>query len=176
MGRMIHMDGVPKEKVELDITLGTHPCSIEGVTVKSLRQIPDARGRLMEVLRCDWTQFVGFGQAYVTTAYRGAVKAWHMHRKQTDNIAVVSGTARVAVARFDPKKPERAQVEEWFAGVLNPLLIHVPPGIWHGFMGLTDDVVVMNVPDKLYDYKDPDEERLDPDGIPAFNWRAGRAG
>ena len=50
---------------------------IEGVNVKPLRVIPDERGRLMEILRCDDDLFTQFGQVYMTTAYPGVVKGWH---------------------------------------------------------------------------------------------------
>ena len=50
---------------------------IEGVKVKKLRAIPDERGRLMEILRCDDELFTRFGQVYMTTAYPGVVKGWH---------------------------------------------------------------------------------------------------
>jgi len=48
---------------------------IQGVQVKQLRWIPDERGKLMEMLRCDDTMFEKFGQVYVTTCYPVVVKA-----------------------------------------------------------------------------------------------------
>ena len=54
---------------------------IHGVEIKQLRVIPDERGRLMEVLRCDDNIFNKFGQVYVTTAQPGVVKGWHYHKK-----------------------------------------------------------------------------------------------
>ncbi len=41
---------------------------IQGVRVKTLRVIPDERGRLMEMLRVDDDLFIKFGQVYMTTA------------------------------------------------------------------------------------------------------------
>ena len=55
---------------------------IEGVKTKKLKVIPDERGRLMEMLRCDDDLFIQFGQAYLTTGYPGVVKGWHYHKKQ----------------------------------------------------------------------------------------------
>ena len=54
---------------------------IEGVKTKNLRVIPDERGWLMEILRCDEDLYEQFGQVYLTTAYPGVVKAWHLHKK-----------------------------------------------------------------------------------------------
>jgi len=58
---------------------------IQGVQAKQLKWIPDERGKLMEVLRCDDPMFEKFGQVYVTTCYPGVVKAWHYHRNQAAN-------------------------------------------------------------------------------------------
>ena len=54
---------------------------IQGVQVKQLSWIPDERGKLMEMLRCDDPMFEKFGQVYVTTCYPGVVKAWHFTTK-----------------------------------------------------------------------------------------------
>jgi dTDP-4-dehydrorhamnose 3,5-epimerase len=60
---------------------------IEGVIVKKLRVIPDERGFLMEMLRCDDDFFKAFGQVYLSVAYPGVVKGWHYHKHQTDHFA-----------------------------------------------------------------------------------------
>jgi len=52
---------------------------IHQVRTKKLRLIPDERGRLMEILRCDDEIFMKFGQIYLTSAYPGVVKGWHYH-------------------------------------------------------------------------------------------------
>ena len=44
---------------------------IDGVMVKQLKVIPDDRGRLMEIMRCDDEHFERFGQVYMTTTYPG---------------------------------------------------------------------------------------------------------
>lgn len=59
---------------------------IEDVVIKALNILLDERGWLLEILRSDWQVFEKFGQAYVTTAYPNIVKAWHMHKKQTDHM------------------------------------------------------------------------------------------
>ncbi|MFQ5893157.1 MAG: hypothetical protein ACE5H5_02485 [Nitrospinota bacterium] len=49
--------------------------------VRELTVHPDARGRLMELMRPDWEEFEQFGQVYMTTCYPGVVKAWHYHKR-----------------------------------------------------------------------------------------------
>jgi len=57
--------------------------TIDGVNLKDLKVVPDERGWLMEILRCDDEIYQQFGQVYMTTAYPGVVKGWHYHKKQT---------------------------------------------------------------------------------------------
>ncbi len=145
---------------------------IEGVIIKELKVIPDERGRLMEIFRSDAPEFKCFGQAYMTTVNPGVVKAWHYHRHQTDSFAVVSGMVRVGI--FDPREGSatKGQAMEVFAGVHNPVLIQIPPGVYHGFKGIsTQESIVINIPDKTFDRSNPDEFRKDPyaPDIP-FDW------
>ena len=136
---------------------------IEGVKVKKLRVIADERGRLMELLRRDDEAFITFGQAYVTTAYPGVVKAWHYHKKQTDNLAVISGMMKVALYDGRKDSPTHGEVNEFFAGVHNPILITIPPEVLHGFKCISlEEALVVNLPTELYDYEHPDEFRVDP--------------
>ncbi len=135
---------------------------IDGVKLKRLRVMPDERGRLTEILRKDDELFRGFGQVYVTTTYPGVVKAWHMHRKQTDNFACVAGMIKVALYDGREGSPTRGQVDQIYLGVHNPVLLQVPAGIYHGWMCVSDEeAVIVNVPTEVYVYDAPDEQRLD---------------
>ena len=134
---------------------------IHGVAVKPLRVIADERGRLMEILRRDDPFFRAFGQANLTCAYPGVVKAWHMHRKQTDHFCVVRSMAKVVL--FDGRRgsPTRGRINEFFIGELNPQLVVIPPLVMHGFKAIgAGEVYLLNLPTELYDYRTPDEHRL----------------
>jgi dTDP-4-dehydrorhamnose 3,5-epimerase len=146
---------------------------IKGVKIKQLRVIPDQRGRLMEILRADDDLFVKFGQVYMTTTYPGVVKAWHLHKKQSDNIVCVQGMIKLAM--YDPREdsPTYKEVNEFYLGTHNPLLVQVPAGVYHGWMCVSpEEAIVVNVPTEVYDREGPDEFRLDPhqNDIP-YDWR-----
>ena len=81
---------------------------IQGVNIKPLKVAADERGWLMEVLRCDDDVFLQFGQVYVTTAYPGVVKAWHYHKKQTDNFTCIHGMMKVVL--YDARKESPTSV------------------------------------------------------------------
>ncbi len=145
---------------------------IKGVKTKKLKVIPDERGRLMEILRCDDDVFLKFGQVYMTTTYPDVVKAWHMHKKQTDHVACVSGMIKVALYDGRDGSPTFGEISQFFIGEHNPILVQIPPGVYHGWMCVSqNEAVVINIPTELYDYESPDEYRLDAhtDEIP-YDW------
>ena len=146
---------------------------IDGVKIKKLKVIPDERGRLMEMFRADDEFFEKFGQVYVTTTYPGVVKAWHKHEKQADNMACVAGMVKLALYDARQGSPTHGKIDQFCMGVHNPILIHIPAGIYHGWMCLSDsESIVVNAPTEMYDYKNPDEQRLDPhDGKIPYDWK-----
>ena len=136
---------------------------IEGVKIKKLKVIPDERGRLMEMLRADDDLFIKFGQIYLTTAYPGVVKGWHYHKKQTDNMVVVKGMMKIVLYDNREGSSTRGEINEFFMGIHNPLLLQIPPLLLHGFKCISnEEAMVVNCPTDTYNYEKPDEFRLDP--------------
>ena len=135
---------------------------IHGVQTKPLKVIPDERGRLMEIFRCDDPLFRKFGQVYMTSVYPGVVKAWHFHKVQWDQLAVVRGMLKLVLYDAREDSPTRGEVQELFLGDWNPLLVQIPPGVHHGFKGIsTEETIVINCPTEPYNVSQPDEHRLD---------------
>ena len=145
---------------------------IDGVRVTRLKPIPDERGRLMEMFRSDEDDFEKFGQVYLTTAWPGVVKAWHYHRKQTDNFVCVQGMMKVALYDAREDSPTKSETAEFFMGVWNPIRLRIPAGVYHGFKCIsTGEAMIVNVPTEPYSYDQPDEYRLPAhtDEIP-YDW------
>lgn len=145
---------------------------INGVQAKQLKRIPDERGRLMEILRNDDDMFTGFGQVYMTTTYPQVVKAWHYHKKQDDHIVCVKGMLKLVLYDARKKSPTYGEVNEFFIGDYNPVLVKVPKMIYHGWKCISEEeAIAINVPTEPYDPKNPDEYRLDPhkNDIP-YSW------
>ncbi|NQS88956.1 dTDP-4-dehydrorhamnose 3,5-epimerase family protein [Patescibacteria group bacterium] len=137
---------------------------IEGVKIKKLKVIPDERSWLMEILRCDDEIFEKFGQVYITTAYPGVVKAWHYHKLQTDNFTCIKGMMKVALYDARENSKTYKEINEFFIGEKNPLLIKVPPMVYHGFKAIGDETAYfLSIPTFPYNYQEPDEYRLPPD-------------
>ncbi|MCH7511044.1 MAG: dTDP-4-dehydrorhamnose 3,5-epimerase family protein [Chloroflexi bacterium] len=143
---------------------------IEGVHIRPLKQIPDERGKVMHMLRCDDPWFDKFGEIYFSVVYPGVIKGWHLHRRMTLNYAVVSG--RIKLVLYDDREgsPTRREVVELFTGEDNYALITIPPGIWNGVKGIgVKPAIVANCSSEPHD---PEEiVRLDPfsEEIP-YDW------
>lgn len=145
---------------------------IDGVKTKQLRIMPDERGYLMEMLRCDDEMFSKFGQVYLTVAYPGVIKGWHYHKKQNDIFVAVKGMIKLVL--YDPRKESatRGLINEFFIGERNPLLVTIPAGVVHGFKGIgVEPAYLVNLPSEPYDYKNPDEFRIPPrDASIPYDW------
>ncbi len=145
---------------------------IEDVKIKHLRVIPDERGRLMEILRCDDELFKKFGQVYMTTTYPGVIKAWHYHKKQDDNVCVVKGMLKLVLYDNREGSSTKGEINEFFIGEHNPQLVHIPKGVYHGWKCIgEEEAIVVNCVTEPYDYDKPDEFRLpyDSDEVP-YDW------
>lgn len=145
---------------------------IDGVQVKDLKPIPDERGMLVELLRCDEPLFKKFGQVYCTTAFPGVVKGWHFHKVQWDHFICVHGTVKLVLYDDREGSKTRGETNEFFLGIRNPKLVAIPPGVLHGFKGVGDhEAIMINVPTEPYKHAQPDEFRRpwDDPGIP-YDW------
>lgn len=145
---------------------------LHGVRIVNLKLLPNARGRLQEIQRSDDDHYLGFAQAYITSTYPGVIKAWYLHRQQTDQIASVKGLVKLALFDSRVDSPTRGAVQEIFMGELAPKLVQIPPGIWHGFQAVgPDEAFLLHLNSEPYRADQPDEIRLpiDSEQIP-YSW------
>jgi len=143
---------------------------IKGVMVKPLNKIPDERGCIYHMLRCDDPVFEKFGEIYFSIVYPGVIKGWHLHREMTLNYAVIQGTIKLVLYDNRENSPTKDNLMELFIGEKNYCLVKIPPNIWSGFMGIGNkSTIVANCATLPHD---PDEiKRISPytKEIP-YNW------
>jgi dTDP-4-dehydrorhamnose 3,5-epimerase len=143
---------------------------IDGIIITPLKQIPDERGKIMHMMRCDDKQFNSFGEVYFSCVYPGAIKGWHIHKNVTLNYAVPFGNIKFVLYDDRENSPTKGVVQEVFMGPDNYFLVTVPPKVWNGFKGIgTTMAIVTNCTSLPHD---PDEvSRLDPfdESIP-YDW------
>ena len=143
---------------------------IDGVLIIPLKQIPDERGKIMHMLRCDDPHFEKFGEIYFSVVRPDMIKGWHIHKKMTLNYAVVSGMIKLVLYDRREKSPTKGELMELFIGEDNYLLVQIPPGVVNGFKGIgIKPAIVANCATEPHD---PEEIiRIDPfsKDIP-YNW------
>ncbi len=136
---------------------------IDGVAARRARVLPDERGRLGEIMRADDPWFEKFGQTYFTSTYPGVVKAWHFHKLQTDHFYCVRGAIKLGLYDGREDSKTHGEVNEIYLSEHLPGLVRIPPGVYHGWMCVSDvESLVVNVTTECYDYANPDEHRADP--------------
>jgi len=102
-----------------------------------------------------------FGQTVYTVAYKGAIKAFHWHKKQDDIWFVATGKALVVLHDLREDSPTKGQTETLYAGQDDYKVILIPIGVAHGYKVLSDEpVLVFYHVTETYDADDPDEQRI----------------
>jgi len=134
---------------------------IEDVKVIPLKQIPDERGKIMHMLKCTDPHFEKFGEVYFSVAYPGVIKGWHLHKKQAQFYAVISGMIKLVL--YDERKSSktRGELMEIFTGEDNYQLIKIPVGVINGYKAIgVKPAIIANCATEPHD---PDEMvRYDP--------------
>jgi dTDP-4-dehydrorhamnose 3,5-epimerase len=145
--------------------------TISGVIVTPLKIISDDRGAVMHMLRADQAHFQTFGEIYFSAVNPGVIKAWKRHREMTLNLAVVSGSMRLAIYDDRPDSPTRGQVQDLEIGpAAQYLLVTVPPRLWYGFACVGDAPALMaNCATIPHDPAETDGLPIDTNDIP-FDW------
>ena len=152
------------------IAEGQQVSRIQGVLITPLKQIPDERGKVMPMLRCDSPHFLKFGEIYFSVVFPGVIKGWHWHRTMGLNYAVPVGVIKLVLYDDRPDSATRGELQEIFVGESHYALVTIPPQVWNGFKGIgVTPAIVANCATEPHD---PDEiVRLDPfsDQIP-YDW------
>jgi len=106
---------------------------IEGVVKTPLKQIQDARGKVMHMLKVTDPNFQKFGEVYFSWVNPGYIKGWKKHRISTMNFAVPVGVVKVAIFDDYPASKSYKCVEEFILSYEDYYLLTIPPGLWYGF-------------------------------------------
>ena len=126
----------------------------------------DDRGVVTEVFRTDWAEFFDGiipKQINLSDSKPGTIRAWHKHtRNQTDYFLVKKGKVRICI--FDGEKESKTfgKLVEIVVSGDEFKIVKVPGHFWHGTKTLSDiPSETIYFLTNLYDYENPDEERLD---------------
>ena len=149
----------------------TNLSRIDGIFITELRQISDARGSVLHLLRCDAPEFTRFGECYFSEVLPGAVKAWKRHRTQTQNLAVPVGRIRMVI--YDDRESSRTRGNLQVLELGRPdayLRVQIPPGLWYGFACIDAIAsLLVNCADLPHDPADSEVRMID-DPLFPYKW------
>jgi dTDP-4-dehydrorhamnose 3,5-epimerase len=137
---------------------------LPGVRALDIKKLPDERGFFAEGMRSDWSEFLEgdiIAQTNLSMSYPGMIRAWHRHRRgQVDYFVVVGGALKICAYDDDPGSPTHGQLDEVIASAERLQVVRIPGRYWHGTKAVspTPSLAVYLV-SRLYDAKDPDEDR-----------------
>jgi dTDP-4-dehydrorhamnose 3,5-epimerase len=138
---------------------------ISDVRIRDIKSIPDERGFFSEIFRGDWLDFIEgdkIMQANLSMSFPGMVRAWHRHdRGQVDYFVVLKGKVKICVYQ-EPSNKRNGQLLEIVLSGDKPQIVRVPGKYWHGTKCISDEPsLLVYFVTKLYDYTNPDENRMD---------------
>ncbi len=149
---------------------------IDGVVLKSLDTHRDERGFFREIIRVKDDFFEeGFGQWSQSLMYTGVIKAWHIHKKQTDWWYVGTGVLKVVLYDKRPESSTYGQTMEIMLGDdREARVLKVPPGVAHGCKCLSGPANLFYITSRTYD---PEDEGRIPHDDPeiVYDWLQGPA-
>jgi len=120
---------------------------------------PDDRGYFLEVHRTGQGLARDFPAAptQVSTAlsYPGTIKAFHVHRHQTDLWVPAQGMFQIVLVDLRPDSPTFGLKNTLYAGALRPWQVLIPPGVGHGYKIIGESAgMLVYVTDRLYNPED----------------------
>ena len=125
----------------------------------------DERGFVSEIFRNDWKGFFDNNkpnQINISKSKPGVVRAWHRHlREQVDFFTVIKGTVKICVYDNDSKSDTCGTLVEIITNEKKLEIVKVPGHYLHGTktIGSEESYTVYFI-NNLYDYENPDEERI----------------
>ena len=140
------------------------PLRIAGVQVHDLGNILTRSGWMVELFRTDWP-VIGIAPQQVIWAQLNpsGITDWHRHGKGTDHLIGVGGNIKLGLFDGREDSPTRGATEMIRLGGMRPVMVVVPPGVWHALRNESGEAAgYINVTDQLYDHHDPDNWRLPP--------------
>ncbi|HEU0119677.1 MAG TPA: dTDP-4-dehydrorhamnose 3,5-epimerase family protein [Bryobacteraceae bacterium] len=147
---------------------------IPGVEVFPYNLWPDDRGYFLEVARIGKAGVASFPpestQISAALSLPGTIKAFHIHRFQTDYWSPSSGMFQVALVDLRPDSPAFGRRNTFYVGALRPWQILIPPGVGHGYKVISPEpAMLVYVTNQTYNPADEGRIAYNDPGI-NYDW------
>lgn len=114
--------------------------TVNEIVITPLRRITVKGGDVLHAMKKSDLGFSGFGESYFSQVEHGIVKAWKRHLQMTLNLIVPIGKVRFVF--MDNEESFREEI----LGDGNYARLTVPPGLWFGFQGVSENTaLVLNI-------------------------------
>ena len=155
--------------------------TIEGVVRIPVRYFVDDGGDFCEIVRMNGRgleEVAGFKPRQVSYSYLqpGAIKAFHLHFKQTD-VWFVPPRGQLLVGLHDTREGSKTakNTMRFVMGAGKAELLVIPSGVAHGMANVwSDGACVMYLTDQQFNVEEPDEQRLPWDMLGEDFWKMGK--
>lgn len=144
--------------------------NINDVEAIPLKIHEDDRGYLYEIIHKS-DDFVSgcnqeIRQVYVVgDRIEKIVRAFHKHNELHDWFCLVKGSAKFVLIDDRRDSPTFEKFDMVYCSDKSPKLLVVPPGIYHGWMSLEPDTIMVSSASHEYNRENPDEHRVAPDAF-----------
>ena len=149
--------------------------NIHDIKMIDLKVHEDDRGYLYEIIHKSDNFVSGKGQEIRQVYVVGdridrIVRAFHKHDELHDWFCIVKGSAKFVLVDDRKDSPTYKKLDIVVCSDRSPKLLIVPPGVYHGWMSLEPDTIMVSTASHEYNSEKPDEYRIPPD---EFNTLAG---
>ena len=139
---------------------------IKDMLITPLDVIDTPGGNVMHAMKESSAGYLGFGEVYFSQVDKGIIKAWKRHKKMTLNLVVPVGKIRFVL--FDNRKLTNGRFQEVIISKDNYCRLTIPPMVWLGFQGLSDDgSMLLNIAN--IEHNPGEVDRLEVDKI-NYDW------
>lgn len=131
---------------------------IDGIEFRPARPVPHEDGTVTEIARASWDIIKSdVVQVHLTTTLPGRIRAWGLHQHTSDRLFVASGLVKIVVFDGRNDSPTFGKINEFTVSERNPGLLIVAPNLYHGWKNIgTSEAIIINMPDRMYNYEQPD--------------------
>jgi len=132
---------------------------IKDVLITKLDVMEAPGGGVMHAMKETSIGYGGFGEAYFSQIDSGAIKAWKRHREMTLNLIVPLG--KIKFVLFDDRD-NRPKFQEVIISKSNYCRLTVPPMVWMGFQGLSENKsILLNIANIEHNIDEVDRKEIE---------------
>jgi dTDP-4-dehydrorhamnose 3,5-epimerase len=91
------------------------------------------------MLRSDNPVFKTFGEIYFSTVFKNIVKGWHHHKQSFLNYICMHGNIKLVLIDKREGSKTLDLTQEIILSPENYQLVTMPPNVWNGFKGLSEE-------------------------------------